>query len=61
MARVVTLECPRFEWIPESKLPEDWEAIVNRNFSEMSAYYYESILSDESAKKTHQKADERIK
>ena len=57
----ITLECPHFEWISESKLPKDWEIILNKNFSELSKFYYESIFSDEVARKAHHIVDEQIK
>lgn len=60
MARVI-LECPHFEWIPESELPENWETILNRSFSGMANFYHESILSDKAAKKAHHIVDEQIK
>jgi SAM-dependent methyltransferase len=56
----IVLECPHFDWIPESSLPPDWEDRLNIGFSGLGDYYYDSVLSDEAHRKVHAMVDEEI-
>lgn len=56
----VTLECPKFDWIPESELPYDWEGALNRGFSEIGEFYHDSVLANPASKKTQDTVNGQI-
>jgi|GEM_PF-3764187 len=57
----IILECPNFEWIPESELPSNWEELLKNNFSKIAPFYYKSIFSNEVSKKAHSEVNNKIK